>query len=82
VVCYINDIFILLMNMEDHECHVCLVLEKLWKVGLYAKLKKCEFHQFEVEFLGYIISRNGICKDLHKVQIIINWATLAFVYDV
>jgi hypothetical protein len=82
VVCYINDIFILLMNMEDHECHVCLVLEKLWEVGLYAKLKKCEFHQFEVEFLGYIISRNGICKDFHKVQIIIDWATLAFVYDV
>ncbi len=68
--------------MEDHERHVCLVLEKLWELGLYAKLKKCEFHQFEVEFLGYIISRNGIRMDFHKVQIIINWATPAFVYDV
>ncbi len=29
LVCYINDILILLTNMEDHECHVCLVLEKL-----------------------------------------------------
>jgi len=82
VVCYINDIFILLMNMEDHECHVCLFLEKLWEVGLYAKLKKCEFHQFEVEVLGYIISRNGIHKDLQNVQIIIDWVTLTFVYDV
>jgi hypothetical protein len=82
VVCYINDILILLTNMEDHECHVYFVLEKLWEVGLYAKLKKCEFHQFEVEFLGYIISRNGICMDLHKVQTIIDWATSAFVYDV
>jgi hypothetical protein len=29
VVCYINDMFIFLTNMEDHERHVCLVLEKL-----------------------------------------------------
>jgi hypothetical protein len=29
VVCYINDILILLTNMEDHECHVYFVLEKL-----------------------------------------------------
>jgi hypothetical protein len=53
VVYYINDIFIFSKNMEDHECHVRLVLEKLQKIGLYAKLKKCEFYQFKVEFLGY-----------------------------
>jgi hypothetical protein len=28
MVCYIDDILILLKNMEDHERHVCLVLEK------------------------------------------------------
>jgi hypothetical protein len=28
VVCYINDILIFLKNMEDHECHVHLILEK------------------------------------------------------
>jgi hypothetical protein len=44
VVCFIDDIFILSKNMEDHECHVHLVLEKLQKIELYAKLEKCEFH--------------------------------------
>jgi hypothetical protein len=29
VVCYINDILIFWKKMEDHEHHVCLVLEKL-----------------------------------------------------
>ncbi len=29
MVYYINDIFIFSKNMEDNECHVCLVLEKL-----------------------------------------------------
>jgi hypothetical protein len=70
VVYYIDDILIF-SNMEDHERHVCLVLKKLQEVGLYAKLEKCEFHQFEVEFLDYIISRYGICMDPHKVQTII-----------
>ncbi len=72
MVCYINKIIISSKNMEDHECHVCLVLEKLWEVGFYAKLEKCEFHQFEVEFLGYVISRDHICMDPCKVHIIVD----------
>ncbi len=70
VVCYIDDIFILSKNMEDHECHICLVLEKFREVGFHAKLEKCEFHQFEVKFLGYIIFGDGICMDPCKVQTI------------
>jgi hypothetical protein len=53
--------------MEDHERHVRLVLEKFWEVEFHAKLKKCEFHQSKVEFLSYVISRNGIRMDPCKV---------------
>jgi hypothetical protein len=82
MVCYIDDIFIFSMNMEDHECHVHLVLEKLQEVGFYAKLEKCEFHQSKVKFSGYIISRDGTCMDLHKVQTIVDWATPTSIQDV
>ncbi len=82
VIYYIDEIFVFLNNMEDHERHLHLVLEKLWKIGLYAKLEKCEFHQFEVEFLGYIIFRNNICMDPRKVQTIVDWVAPAFVWDV
>jgi hypothetical protein len=34
MVYYINDILIFSKNMEDHEHHVCMVLEKLREVGL------------------------------------------------
>jgi hypothetical protein len=70
--CYINDILIFSKNMEDHECHVHMVLEKLWEVRFYTKLKNCEFHQSEVEFLGYIISKDGIHMDPRKVWIIVD----------
>ncbi len=82
VVYYINDILIFSKNMADHEHHAHLVLEKLWEVGLYTKLEKCGFHQYEVEFLGYIISRDGVCMDLHKVQTIVDWATSSSVWNV
>jgi hypothetical protein len=72
VVCYIDNILIFSKNMEDRECHVCLILEKLWEVGLYTKLENCEFHQSKVELLGYFISRDGIHMDLCKVYTIVN----------
>jgi hypothetical protein len=70
VICYIDDIFIFSKNMEDHQRHVHLVLEN------------CEFYQFEVEFLGYVIYGNDIHMDLHKVQTIVDWATIIFVQNV
>ncbi len=72
LVCYIDNIFIFLENMEDCERHVHLILEKLWEVGLYTKLEKCEFHQSKVELLGYVISRDGIHMDLWKVYTIVD----------
>jgi len=39
VVCYINDILIFPKNSEEHEWHVCLVLDNLRKIGLHAKLE-------------------------------------------
>jgi hypothetical protein len=43
-----------------------MVLEKLREVRLFVKLEKCEFHQSEVEFLGYVIFGDGIFMDPHK----------------
>ncbi len=79
MVFYIDEIFVLSKNMEDHEHHVGLVLEKFQKIGLYAKLEKCEFYQFEVEFLGYIISRDDILMDPRKVQTIVDWVAPTFI---
>ena len=45
-----------------------MILQKLHDVGFYAKLEKCVFYQTQVEFLDYIISREGFSMDPKKVS--------------
>ena len=68
VVVYLNDILVFSKNEKNHKNHVQLVLEKLRSAGLYAKLEKCVFHQPQVEFLGYIISGEGLPWTLKRLK--------------
>jgi hypothetical protein len=50
-----------------------MVLQILRDAKLYVKLEKCVFHQLQVEFLGYIISTEGLSIDPKKIQTIMEW---------
>ena len=63
VVCYLDGILIYSKDIKQYEEHVRLVLDRLRIANLYAKLKKCNFHKSQVEFLGYIVLYNGISMD-------------------
>ena len=54
---------ILIYTEDPGQAHVeavCWVLENLRKHGLFANLKKCQFYQNEVSFLGYVVSTQGV----------------------
>ena len=57
---YINDILIYSRTLEEHIEHVRKILKKLLEHGLYVKLEKCQFHVQEIEFLGYVLSPEGV----------------------
>jgi hypothetical protein len=57
-------------------------LEKLCTIGLYAKLEKWVFHQPQVEFLGYIISGEGLSMDPKKIRTVTEWKKPATIRDV
>jgi hypothetical protein len=40
---------------------------------LYAKFSKCKFWLDKVEFLGHVITKEGITVNPNKVQAILDW---------
>jgi hypothetical protein len=82
VVVYLDDILIYSENPAEHRQHVREVLWHLRKAGLFASLKKCAFSVETVEFLGYILSPNGLSMDDSKVKVIWDWPEPRKVKDV
>ncbi|EED18391.1 retrotransposon polyprotein, putative [Talaromyces stipitatus ATCC 10500] len=72
-IAYLDDILIFSNSMEEHVKHVKLVLEQLKTAKLQVKLKKCEFHVQETDFLGHRITQEGIQIEKEKVQAIKDW---------
>ncbi|GJX34871.1 putative reverse transcriptase domain-containing protein [Tanacetum coccineum] len=54
--------------------HLKIILELLKKERLYSKFSKCDFWLDSVQFLGYVIDRNGVYIDPAKIESIKNWA--------
>jgi RNase H-like domain found in reverse transcriptase/Integrase zinc binding domain/Reverse transcriptase (RNA-dependent DNA polymerase) len=75
VIVYIDDILIYSKNSEDHLHHLEQVLELLRKNQLYGKLSKCDFFKSQVDFLGHVVSANGIAVEPVKIDAIQAWPT-------
>ena len=79
---YIDDILIYSNSKKKHREHVRKVLGALRAAGLQADIKKCEFHVTEINYLGLVITSNGICMDSEKVSAMQQWNTSTCVRDV
>ena len=82
VVIYLDDILIYSKDEESHTADVRRVLQLLSEARLQVNLEKCQFHVTKVEFLGYVISPEGISMDPSKVSAIVNWPTPSSVHDI
>ena len=60
VAAYIDDILVFSTTIQEHLRHLQLVLERLQQVGLKLKPAKCRFARKEVEYLGHIITPDGL----------------------
>ena len=74
-VVYIDDlmIFTSMDNQEEHDRIVLKVLRRLRDNDLFVKPEKCHFKVTEVDFLGMIVSHDGIKMDPEKVDAILKW---------
>ncbi|KAA3488352.1 DNA/RNA polymerase superfamily protein [Gossypium australe] len=82
VVIFIDDILIYSRDESKHANHLRIVLQTLRDKQLFAKFSKCEFWLREVEFLGHIISAEGIRVDSSKISPVVDWKPQRNVFEV
>jgi hypothetical protein len=49
---------------------------------LYAKFDKCDFYQKRIQYLGHVISEEGIAVDPEKIRAIMEWPIPKDVADI
>ena len=81
IVLYIDDILIFSENEHDHQEHMQTVLCVLQENELLARQDKCVFGASSVEFLGHVISAEGIQPTQNKVKAITNYPTPTTIKD-
>lgn len=56
--------------------HLELVLKELQKHQLYANRKRCLFAQTRVEYLGHVVSAEGVSANQSKIAAMLEWPLL------
>eukprot|EP00253_Pinus_taeda_P005850 PITA_05850 len=73
VLVFFDDILIYNNSWKDHVQHADRVLKLLEEKQLYSKNFKCFFGAQEVEYMGYIVSHEGLKVDPNKSKSIKEW---------
>ena len=72
-VCFLDDIIVFGRTVEETLANLDLVLQRLQEANLKLKASKCKLFRTQVEFLGYVVSQDGISCDPNKISTVENW---------
>ncbi|GJY42186.1 retrotransposon-related protein [Tanacetum coccineum] len=70
---FFDDILIYSCNLTEHVQHLVAVLDTMRRNQLYAKKSKCVFGTSHVEYLGHVISAEGVATDSNKIKVMQEW---------
>jgi hypothetical protein len=73
VIVFIDDILVYSKDKSEHAKQLKIVLQTLREHQLYAKFSKCEFWLDKMEFLGHVITKEGIVVNPSKVESVLEW---------
>lgn len=72
---YLDDVIVFSTTFEEHVDRLRKVITRIHKAGLKITSQKCQLFRRQVDFLGYVVSDEGISTDPKKTDIIRNWPT-------
>lgn len=73
MVVYLDDILIYSKDEASHRRHVQEVFSRLAKHNLHVKASKCQLLADRLEFLGHVVSSDGVSVDTAKVDAVVKW---------
>lgn len=79
VLAFMDDILVHTATLEEHVRRLREVLQLLRDNELVIKRSKCAFAQNKIEYLGHVISEEGVATDPAKVEAVQSWPTPASV---
>ena len=76
VLIFLDDILIYSGSWQEYIQHVKRVFQILFNNQLYVKKSKCQFGVKEVNYLGHIVSTDGVSVDQGKITTVLEWPVL------
>lgn len=68
VIVFFDDIFVYSKTKDKHLKHLSIVLDTLAKHSLFAKRSKCRFACAKIDYLGHLVSAEGVKADPSKLK--------------
>ena len=79
---YIDDIIVIGKTFSENLTNLTQVLNRLREAGLKLQPKKCCLCSQQVEFLGHIVSPEGVSTDSKKIEKVANWPVPTYKRDI
>lgn len=70
---YLDDILVASKSPKEHEDHLTQVFSRLSENGLIINRQKCSFGKTSVEYLGHLVTSQGISPLPSKVQALVDY---------
>lgn len=81
ILAYLDDLLVFSKTREEHLTHLRIVLSKLREHKLYCNVKKCQFLAQSVQFLGHVVSADGIKPSPAKTDAVTKWQSPTTVHE-
>jgi transposase InsO family protein len=79
---YLDDIICFSRTFDEHLTRLSAIFDRLVDSNLKLSAKKCHLFQPEVDFLGHVVSRQGIAVSPDKIRAVLHWPTPQNVHEV
>lgn len=73
VLVHLGDLILFGRTLEEDEERLLKLLDRLKEEGLKISLDKCQFGRTSVNYVGHVVSKDGIGTDPSKIEAVVSW---------